>query len=78
VNPKTGVARKAERAVFAWLVGDTHTERPINSYAALPPEAVRLRLNPFTEAFFHTGDGVRIDRAQSAWLCADGSAWVVV
>ena len=77
VNPRTGVARKAERAVFAWLNADTHTERPINSYAALPPDAVRLRLNPFTDAWFHDDDGNRIDRAATAWLCADGSAWVV-
>lgn len=73
VNPKTGVARKAERAVFAWLNADSHTEQATTP----PPHAVRLRLNPFTDAWFNV-DGVRIDRATTAWLCADGSAWVVV
>ena len=71
VNPN-GVPRKAERAVFAWLVGDSHTETATTP----PPHAERLRLNPFTDAWFNV-DGDRIDRAESAWLCADGSAWVV-
>jgi hypothetical protein len=73
VNPKTGVARKAERAVFAWLNADTHTEQATTP----PPHAERLRLNPFTDAFFNVA-GQRVDRADTAWLCADGSAWVVV
>ena len=73
VNPKTGVARKAERAVFAWLNAEGCTEQSTTP----PPHAERLRLNPFTDAFFNV-DGVRIDRAETAWLCADGSAWVVV
>ena len=72
VNPKTGVARKAERAVFSWLTGESCTEQ-----ATTPPaHAERLRLNPFKDAFFNV-DGIRIDRASTAWLCADGTAWVV-
>jgi hypothetical protein len=73
VNPKTGVARKAERAVFAWLNADSHTETATTP----PPHAERLRLNLFTDAFFNVA-GQRIDRADTAWLCADGSAWVVL
>ena len=73
VNPKTGVARKAERAVFAWLNADTHTKQTTTTP---PPHAERLRLNPFTEAFFNVA-GVRIDRAATVWLTPDGTAWVV-
>jgi len=72
VNPKTGVARKAERAVFAWLNADSHTETATTP----PPEAVRLRLNPFADAFFNV-DGVRIDRAVVVYLLSDGTAWTV-
>ena len=72
VNPN-GVARKAERAVFAWLNADSHTEQATTP----PPHAERLRLNPFTDAWFNVG-GVRIDRAATAYLMPDGTAWVVV
>jgi hypothetical protein len=71
VNPKTGKARKAERAVFAWLNADSCAET-----ATPPPHAERLSLNPFIDAFFNVA-GVRVDQAATAWLMPDGTAWVV-
>jgi hypothetical protein len=75
VNPKTGKARKAERAVFAWFVADACMiwgDTP-----QLPNDAVRIRLNPFIDAYFHI-DGKRIDTAQTAYLLPDGTAWAVI
>jgi hypothetical protein len=86
VHPKTGKARKAERAVFAWFIADacdaaTQIElvglsEQLNRY--LPSDAVRVHLNPFVDAYFHTADGERIDRAQTAYLMPDGTAWAVI
>ena len=81
VHPKTGKARKAERAVFAWFVADACdvawelSEQLNNRY--LPSDAVRVHLNPFVDAYF-TVDGERIDRAQTAYLLPDGTAWAVI
>ena len=85
VNPKTGKARKAERAVFAWFIADAcdvavQTElvelsEQLNRY--LPSDAVRVHLNPFVSAYF-TVDGERVDRAQTAYLLPDGTAWAVI
>jgi hypothetical protein len=89
VNPKTGVARKAERAVFAWFVANAcDVDSPFNITDVdntdgeqflpyLPSDAVRVHLNPFVDAYF-TADGKRIDRAQIAYLLSDGTAWVVI
>jgi len=88
VHPKTGKARKAERAVFAWFIADacdaaTQTElvklfgeQLFHPY--LPSDAVRVHLNPFVDAYFHTDDGERIDTARIAYLMPDGTAWAVI
>ena len=79
VNPKTGKARKAERAVFAWFVADACDVAVQTELVELSEQlnAVRVHLNPFVSAYF-TVDGKRIDRAQTAYLLPDGTAWVVI
>ena len=79
VHPKTGKARKAERAVFAWFVADACDVAVQTELVELSEQlnAVRVHLNPFVSAYF-TVDGERIDRAQTAYLLPDGTAWAVI
>ena len=80
VNPKTGKARKAERAVFAWFIAELvefSEQLNILTIRYLPSDAVRVHLNPFVSAYF-TVDGKRIDRATTAYLMSDGTAWAVI
>ena len=79
VNPKTGKARKAERAVFAWFVADACDVAVQTELVELSEQlnAVRVHLNPFVDACF-TVDGKRIDRATTAYLLPDGTAWAVI
>ena len=74
-----GKTRGRERAVFAWFDAESHTTTTPAELLTfgLPADAVRVSFNPFTDAFFNVA-GVRIDRAATAWLCADGTAWVVL
>jgi hypothetical protein len=70
-----GKTRGRERAVFAWFDAESHTT---TTPAELPAATVRVRLNPFTDAFFHDDDGIRIDSARTAYLLPDGTALVVL
>ena len=64
-----------QRGVYAWFTSETcSTGVP----EQLPPDVVRIRLNPTKgDRYFHV-DGERVDTAQTVYLLSDGTAWAIL
>jgi hypothetical protein len=63
-----------KRSVYAWTSADSITP---GVPTELPPDAVRVRLNPTRgDRHFHVA-GRRIDSARVVYLLGDGTAWAV-